>query len=94
MLDAISVTPEGESNILAVTGKADDATEATQLANTFARESLEPPAATCIARQASRRGGAPEASQDDLGDDTEAAATVTERHQRAREGRGPTAIPP
>ena len=28
VLDAIRVTPEGESNILAVTGKADDATEA------------------------------------------------------------------
>ena len=78
VLDAISVTPEGESNILAVTAKADDATEAQQLANTFARESLAA-RRDIIARQATAEVERLRASQDDLGEGTEAAATVTER---------------
>ncbi len=78
VLDAISVTPEGESNILAVTAKTDDATEAQQLANTFARESLAA-RRDIIARQATAEVERLRASQDDLGEGTEAAATVTER---------------
>ncbi len=78
VLDAISVTPEGESNILAVTGTADDATEAQQLANTFARESLAA-RRDIIARQATAEVERLRASQSDLGEGTEAAATVTER---------------
>ena len=78
VLDAITVTPEGESNILAVTAKADDSGEATRLANTFARESLGA-RQDIIARQATAEVDRLRASQDDLGDDTEAKATVTER---------------
>jgi Mrp family chromosome partitioning ATPase len=41
VLKAVEVTPEGESNILAVTGTADGAVLAARLANTFARSALE-----------------------------------------------------
>lgn len=38
--EAVSVQPEGQSNILAVTAKADDAREAARVANTFVRAAL------------------------------------------------------
>jgi Mrp family chromosome partitioning ATPase len=78
VLDATTVTPEGESNILAVTGKADDADEAARLANTFARESLAA-RSDIIAKQATAEVARLRASQDDLGDDTQAKADVIQR---------------
>lgn len=41
VLDSVAVEPEGESNILAVTGSAADASTAARLANEFARAALE-----------------------------------------------------
>ena len=38
--DSVSIAPEGESNILAVTGTADDAVLAARLANTYTRQTL------------------------------------------------------
>ncbi len=78
VLDAVSVTPEGESNILGITGKADSADEATRLANTFARQSLESRAAV-IEKQAAAEIARARTVADQLGDDTEAKAVLTSR---------------
>ncbi len=78
VLDAIEVTPEGESNILAVTAKTDGADKATRLSNTFARASLSERGDT-IARQAEAEIARLRASVEDLGEGTEARATVTDR---------------
>ncbi len=78
VLDAIKVTPEGQSNILAVAAKADSAKEAARLANTFTisaldarRDVLTKQAGPALDRLNSLKG--------ELGPNTEALATVTER---------------
>src|SRR5215210_1708822 len=48
VLDVIAIEPEGESNIIAVTGTAESGPTAARLANTFARSAL-------VARQAELR---------------------------------------
>ena len=78
VLDAVTVTPEGESNILAVTAKAEGAGESAKLANTFARQSLESRAAV-IKTQAEAEIERARTIADQLGDDTETKATLTNR---------------
>ena len=78
VLDAITVTPEGESNILAINGKADGDKEAAKLANTFAQSALDARRAS-IATQAATEVERLKASEGELGADTEAKATVTQR---------------
>jgi Mrp family chromosome partitioning ATPase len=78
VLDAVKVTPEGESNILAVTASADGAREAARLANTFARSALDARRDT-LAKQAAAEVERLDSLKNDLGPNTEALATVTER---------------
>ena len=78
VLEAIEVTPEGESNILAVTAKADSARESARLANTFVNSALEA-RREVLTEQAGPQLERLDALKDDLGPDTEALANVTER---------------
>jgi Mrp family chromosome partitioning ATPase/capsular polysaccharide biosynthesis protein len=79
VLDSVNVEPQGESNILAVTGSADDPDLAARLANTFAEETL------AVRRDALNRDVRPLLGQlrerrDALGSsDTEAAAQLEDR---------------
>jgi Mrp family chromosome partitioning ATPase len=78
VLDAVTVTPEGESNILAVTAKADGAEKAARLANTFASSALAARRDT-LSREATAAIDRLESRRDELGPDTEALATVIEQ---------------
>jgi Mrp family chromosome partitioning ATPase len=78
VLDAVTVTPAGESNILAVTAKDDSAKGATRLANTFTSSALAV-RAEILSKQATTEMERLKASEAGLGDNTEAKATVTER---------------
>jgi len=92
VLDSISVTPEGESNILAITAKADGADEAKRLADTFARSAIEVRRdnLTQLIRPELTRL---EARLDTLAEGTEARANATERIaelEAVRDGGDPT----
>jgi Mrp family chromosome partitioning ATPase/capsular polysaccharide biosynthesis protein len=91
--DSVSIEPEGESNILAVTGTADDAQLAARLANTYTRQVL------AVRRDALERGVAPlldqlRARERALGSaDTVTAAQLEDRINQlesVRSGRDPT----
>src|SRR4051794_6802953 len=77
--DTVTVEPEGESNILAITGTADDAGTSARLANTFARQTL------AVRRDALQRNASPlldqlKARQKAIGtSDTTAAAELEDR---------------
>ena len=91
--DSVSIAPEGESNILAVTGTADDAGLAARLANTYTRQTL------AVRRDALERDVGPlldqlRARQRALGSaDSEAAAQLEDRInqlENVRTGNDPT----
>jgi Mrp family chromosome partitioning ATPase len=85
VLKAVEVTPEGESNILAVTATADSGELAARLANTFARSALE------IREEALERQASAEIER--LKADTNPTGDITERInqlERVRSGGDPT----
>jgi Mrp family chromosome partitioning ATPase len=93
VLDSVNIEPEGESNILAVTGSADDPKLAARLANTFADETL------AVRRDVLERGIGPlldqlRARSEALGNsDTEAAAELSaqiNQLESVRTGNDPT----
>ena len=85
VLEAIEVTPEGESNILAVTAKADSARESARLANTFVNSALEA-RREVLTEQAGPQLERLDALKDDLGPDTGGPGQRDGAHQRAPEG--------
>jgi Mrp family chromosome partitioning ATPase/capsular polysaccharide biosynthesis protein len=91
--DSVTIEPEGESNILAVTGSAGDAATASRLANTYARQTL------AVRRDALANGVGPlldqlRARQKAIGTaDTVAAAELEDRINQlesVRTGTDPT----
>jgi Mrp family chromosome partitioning ATPase/capsular polysaccharide biosynthesis protein len=93
VIDSVTIEPEGESNILAVTGSADDAATAARLANTYARQTL------AVRRDTLQRDVGPllnqlKARQKTIGSsDTTAAAELEDRVNQlesVRTGSDPT----
>jgi Mrp family chromosome partitioning ATPase len=93
VLESVSIEPQGESNILAVTGSADEAGLAARLANTFARETLAVQRGT-LEREIGPLLSQLRARREALGvSDTEAAAELEDRInqlENVRTGANPT----